>query len=145
MTRKTDDHWIFCNESPEWKSISRWRDYVKHHAEPAHKNLVDELPVEVLYFIGWNVRRARKTGADEGEYKSFLRAVGGAGDSDWYNTKAEIEYAAELEALYLRSIPEFTAGDMGGSQEHFDRFVREHRERHEWLIQHPPDETDDGD
>ena len=133
MNSKAHDHWILENELPGWTSVSSWRDYVKQHGDPAHRELVDDLPVEVLYFIGWNVRRARMVGADAGDYKRFLRAVGGAGDSDWYSTKADMEYAAEAEDLYLRSIPEFAAGNMGASKERFDSFVAGHCKRQEGL------------
>lgn len=133
MNAKTHDHWILENELPGWTSVSSWRDYVKQHADRAHRDLVDDLSVEVIYFIGWNVRRTRKVGADAGDYKRFLRAVGGAGDSDWYSTKADMEYAAESEDLYLRSIPEFAAGDAAALQESCDSFVAGHRKRNEGL------------
>ncbi len=131
MSSGSDTHWILFNESDEWRSVKRWRSYVEKHAGEEAAASVADLPVELLYFVGWQIRRARLTGSKEGEYKRFLRAVGGAGDSDWYNTKAEMEYAVELEELYVRSIPEFARGDLGASQDHFDRFVRGYRKIYE--------------
>lgn len=134
-----DNHWIFCNESPEWKSVKAWRNYVRQHANKEHKDLVDKLSVEALYYVGWQVRRARNTSSKEGEYKRFLRAVGGAGDSDWYNTKAEIEYAAELEDLHLRFIPAFASGDLGDLKERFDEFVAGYRRVYAHMTGKHPD------
>jgi len=123
MAEEIGKHWVLCLESDEWQEVKAWRDYVRQHAAKEHKILVGQLSPEALYYIGWNVRRARQTGNDSGEYKRLLRAVGGAGDSDWYQTKAEMDYAAELEDLHLRSIPIYASGELGDLQERFDEFV----------------------
>jgi len=58
----------------------------------------------------------------------------GAGDSDWYSTKAEMDYAAELEDLYLQKLERFAVGDLGTRQADFEKFVNSHREQYEERV-----------
>ena len=67
MADESDKHWILCNENPEWQSVRSWRKYVRQHADKTNKHRVDSLSPEALYYIGWNVRRARLTGSREKE------------------------------------------------------------------------------
>ena len=131
---KSDSHWILYNEVPGMKNISSWRDYLKSHADKSQRKFVDDLSPELLYYIGWHVRRARSHRSSAGEYKSFLRSVGGAGDSDWYSTKAEMDYAAELEDLYLQKLERFAVGDLGARQQDFEKFVNSHRKQYEERV-----------
>jgi len=58
----------------------------------------------------------------------------GAGDSDWYNSKAEMDYAAELENLYLQKLQRFAVCVLGTRQQDFEKFVNSHRKQYEERV-----------
>lgn len=130
-TMADDDMWVFYDQPEERRSLAYWRDYVGNKPG-ADRGAVERLSAALLLYVGHRLREVSNTGKDAGEYKSFLRAVGGAGDSDWYDAKAEMEAAAVSQQLILDSLPELAAGELGASRKPFEYWLAEHRESYEF-------------
>ncbi len=58
----------------------------------------------------------------------------GAGDSDWYNSKAEMDCAADMEDLYLQKLQRFAVSDLGARQQDFENFVNSHRKQYQERV-----------
>ncbi len=125
-----DEMWVFFDQPEERRWLDYWRDFVA--SKPgADRDAVERLSPALLLYVGIRLREASNTGKGAGEYKSFLRAVGGAGDSDWYDAKAEMAAAAVSQQLILDSLPELAAGELGPGHEPFEEWLSEHRARYE--------------
>jgi hypothetical protein len=131
-----DEMWVFFDQPEERRSLDYWRDYVG--SKPgADRGAVERLSPALLLYVGNKLREACNTGKGAGEYKSLLRAVGGAGDSDWYDAKAEMAAAAVSQQLILDSLPELAAGEFGSSRKPFAYWLAEHRENYEFQRGEP--------
>jgi hypothetical protein len=96
--KASDTHWILGTENRKWRSIKGWRRFLAERAGASARGHIDALSPELLLFVGWHVRRAEIAPRGGREYKQFLRAVGGAGDADWYKAKAEHESESDAPA-----------------------------------------------
>jgi len=126
-----ESNWMFFKEHEDYRNAAYWRGILEQRGRPENALHVRALDDGTVYYLVKRLSQAREEYRSERDYKSFLRAVGGAGDSDWYATKAKMDAAGFSEEMLVNSIEPLAQGAGGTIRESCDQWLAALRAEYE--------------
>ena len=121
------DVWLLSHEKGKKSKPSHWRTYLTERLQ-WDAAAVALMGLSVVVFLVSRLEDLdEKIRANE-SWKSFLRTQeGGTSDSEYYGTKAELEYQYEQVWKIARQQESFAKGDLGEWQKDFDLWLAERK------------------